>query len=57
MTIRSDFSRNDESWKASDGEQDCTNDCLPVKFDGINKNIGLQGGGSAGGYFLAPGNV
>ena len=57
MTIRSDFSRNDESWKYSDGEQECTDDCLPVTFDGANKNIAIQGGGASGAYFLAPGNI
>ena len=56
VTIRSDFSRNDESWKYSDGEQECTDDCLPVTFDGANKNIAIQGGGASGAYFLAPGN-
>ena len=57
VTLRSDFSRNDEGWQASDGEQECTDDCIPVKFDGVNKNIGVNGGGSAGHYFLAPGNL
>ena len=41
-TIRSDFSRGDESWKSFEGEQECTDDCNPVKADGINKNIGVQ---------------
>jgi len=55
-TIRSDFSRGDESWKSFEGEQECTDDCLPVKADGINKNIGVQdvSGAPSGVYFLAP---
>ena len=57
-TIRSDFSRNDESWKSSEGEQECTDDCLPVNFVGINKNIGVQDvqNSPSGVFFLAPGN-
>ena len=56
-TIRSDFSRGDESWKSFEGEQECTDDCNPVKADGINKNIGVQdvSGAPSGVYFLAPG--
>ena len=59
MTIRSDFSRNDESWKASDGEENCAHDqsCLVVGFDAVYKYIKLKSEavGSTSAYFLAPG--
>ena len=59
VTIRSDFSRNDESWKASDGEENCSHDqnCLSVGFDAVYKYIKLKSEavGSTAAYFLAPG--
>ena len=57
VEIRSDFSRTDESWKSSDGDGECTDDCLPIRFDGQNKMIGLQGTGSTKSYFRAPRNL
>ncbi|XP_059094696.1 laminin subunit gamma-1-like isoform X3 [Tigriopus californicus] len=49
--IRSDFSRSSEDWTSKEDQQD-----LPLKYDGINKYIGVQSSGYSSGpaYFLAP---